>query len=72
MSAVIEAASRFMHLEEDSKAVAKLLRALADPDIDASEKDTLRFRAGLRLMRLSREVELIGEALDSDEDPIMP
>jgi len=60
---VIEAA-RYMHLQEDAKAVAKYLRALAEPGISEAEKKELRFRAALRLLRLEREVELVGKALE--------
>lgn len=59
----VSEAVRYMHLQEDAKAVAKYLRAIAEPDTGEAEKKELRFRAAVRLLRMEREVELVSEAL---------
>ena len=60
---MITEAVKYMHLEEDAKAVGKHLRAIVDPETADDKKAELRFRVALRLSRLEHEMKLIRNAL---------
>lgn len=57
--------TELMNLEEDSRAVAKYVRALNDPETDPAEVQQLLFKIGVRLMRIEKEVGYIGQFVDA-------
>ena len=63
---MITEAVKYMHLQEDAKAVEKHLHAIVDPKTTEAEKPELRFRAAIRLRRIEREVNLLREAMLKD------
>jgi hypothetical protein len=64
---MITEAIKYMHLEEDAKAVAKHLRAIVNPETTEVEKAELQFRVALRLSRIEHEMKLIRNAISEGE-----
>jgi Arc/MetJ family transcription regulator len=65
---MITEAIKYMHLEEDAKAVGKHLRAIVDPKTTEEQKAELQFRVALRLSRLEHEMKLIRNALTQGKE----
>jgi hypothetical protein len=60
---MITEAVKYMHLQEDAKAVAKHLQEIVSPETADDKKAELRFRVALRLSRIEHEMKLIRNAL---------
>ena len=65
---MITEAIKYMHLEEDAKAVARHLREIVDPETPDDKKAELRFRVALRLSRIEHEMKLIRNALTQGKE----
>lgn len=61
--------TKYLHIEEDGKALAKYLRELDRDDLDPKERDEIKFRAGLRIMRLEKELAVAAVAVDGPGAP---